>query len=85
MAISGAPDLVAGGRPAGQAWLDGYMRCYHQTCDAWDATWDLRGAAQDVDLFHAIGTKLATSRAWPEWRNGSEFRGIRAETASERK
>ncbi len=85
MAISGAPDLVNGGRTAGQAWLDGYMKCYHQTCDAWSADWDLRGAAQDVDLFQTIGTKLANSRLWPEWRNGSEFKSVRAETAGERK
>ena len=85
MAISGAPDLVTGGRTAGQAWLDGYMKCYHQTCDAWGADWDLRGAAQDVDLFKTIGTKLANSRTWPEWRDGSEFKSVRAETAGERK
>jgi Zn-dependent M28 family amino/carboxypeptidase len=85
MAISGAPDLVAGGRAGGQAWLDGYMRCYHQTCDAWEPTWDLRGAAQDVDLFRAIGAKLASGRAWPEWRDGSEFKGVRRETAGERR
>jgi Zn-dependent M28 family amino/carboxypeptidase len=84
MAISGAPDLVAGGRTAGQAWLDGYMKCYHQTCDAWDANWDLRGAGQDVNLFATIGGKLATSHVWPEWREGSEFKAIRAETAAER-
>ncbi len=85
MAISGAPDLVKGGRTAGQAWLDGYMKCYHQTCDAWGADWDLRGAAQDVDLFKTIGTKLANSRLWPEWRDGSEFKSVRAESAGERK
>ncbi len=85
MAISGASDLVAGGRPAGQAWLDGYMKCYHQTCDAWSKDWDLRGAAQDVALFQTIGTTLANGRAWPEWREGSEFKAIRAESAGERK
>ena len=85
MAISGASDLVTGGRPAGQAWLDGYMKCYHQTCDAWSADWDLRGAAQDVGLFQTIGTKLANSRLWPEWRNESEFKSVRAESAGERK
>lgn len=85
MAISGAPDLVVGGRAAGQAWLDGYMKCYHQTCDAWGADWDLRGAAQDVGLFQTIGTKLANSRLWPEWRDGSEFKSVRAESAGERK
>ncbi|GAA3256555.1 hypothetical protein GCM10020258_16160 [Sphingomonas yabuuchiae] len=85
MAISGAPDLVAGGRPAGQAWLDGYMRCYHQTCDAWDANWDLRGAAADVGLLYGIGRDLASSRDWPEWRAGSEFKAIRGESAAERR
>ncbi len=85
MAISGASDLVTGGRPAGQAWLDGYMKCYHQTCDAWSADWDLRGAAQDVGLFQTIGTKLANSRLWPKWRDDSEFKSVRAESAGERK
>ena len=85
MAISGASDLVTGGRPAGQAWLDGYMKCYHQTCDAWSKDWDLRGAAQDVALFQTIGTTLANGRAWPEWREGSELKAIRAESAGERK
>ncbi len=85
MAISGASDLVTGGRTAGQTWLDGYMKCYHQTCDAWSKDWDLRGAAQDVALFQTIGTTLANGRAWPEWREGSEFKAIRAESAGERK
>ena len=85
MAISGAPDLVAGGRTAGQAWLDGYMACYHQTCDRWDPSWNLAGAAQDVGLFLTIGRKLANSRQWPTWRPTSEFRAIREQTASVRK
>jgi Zn-dependent M28 family amino/carboxypeptidase len=85
MAISGAPDLVAGGRTAGQAWLDGYMRCYHQTCDAWSADWDLRGAAADVALVQRIGAGLANGAAWPGWRDGSEFKAVRAETAAQRR
>lgn len=80
MAISGAPDLVKGGRAAGQAWLDGYMKCYHQTCDRIDPSWNLSGAAQDVDLFYDIGHKLADSRIWPTWNAGSEFKAIRART-----
>ncbi len=85
MAISGAPDLVTGGRAAGQAWLDGYMRCYHQTCDAWDAGWDLRGAAADVDLVRTVTMRLATSRAWPDWKPGSEFAAVRAKSVGERR
>jgi hypothetical protein len=84
MAISGAPDLVDGGRAAGQRWLDGYMRCYHQTCDAWSADWNLAGAAADVDLLRRIGFDLANGTAWPQWNAGSEFRTIRTATAGAR-
>lgn len=84
MALSGAADMREGGRPAGEKWLADYMRCYHQTCDAWDANWDLRGAAQDVELFHTMATELANSRRWPQWRADSEFRAIRERSAKER-
>ncbi|MDB5695710.1 MAG: family metallo-hydrolase, partial [Sphingomonas bacterium] len=81
MAISGAPDLVTGGRAAGQAWLDGYMRCYHQTCDAWDPNWDWRGVVADVSAMREVGRGLAESREWPSWREGAEFRGVREASA----
>lgn len=80
MAISGAPDLVDGGRVAGQRWLDGYMACYHQTCDRWSPDLDFRGVADDVALAHVIGRDLANSDRWPEWRAGSEFATIRSES-----
>jgi Zn-dependent M28 family amino/carboxypeptidase len=84
MALSGAPDMREGGRAAGEKWLSDYMKCYHQTCDAWDAHWDLRGAAQDVELFHTIASDLANSRRWPQWRKDSEFRLIRERSNNER-
>ena len=85
MQLGGAPDLAEGGLPAGQAWLDAYMKCYHQPCDSWSADWDLRGAAADVDLFHAIGIRLADSRDWPSWRPGFEFEKIRGASKAARK
>ena len=84
MALSGAPDLREGGRAAGEKWLTDYMRCYHQTCDAWDANWDLRGAAQDAELFHIMASELANSRRWPQWRSDSEFHAIRERSREER-
>jgi Zn-dependent M28 family amino/carboxypeptidase len=85
MAISGGVDLVNGGRSAGDAWVNDYTaHCYHQTCDAWSSSWDLRGAAQDVDLFYRIGLDLGNSRRWPEWRATSEFKAIRDSSASAR-
>ncbi|MES2337237.1 MAG: M20/M25/M40 family metallo-hydrolase [Pseudomonadota bacterium] len=77
MQISGAPDLVAGGRAAGEAWLKDYMTCYHQTCDAWTPRLDFTGAAQDVELVRTIGGRLLNSGAWPVWKPGSEFKAVR--------
>ena len=85
MALAGAYDLVDGGRPAGERWLDDFTaRCYHQTCDAWAPTWNLQGAAQEAELFYAIGDRLANSRDWPQWRPTSEFAQVRAQSASGR-
>jgi Zn-dependent M28 family amino/carboxypeptidase len=86
MGLAGGSDLVAGGREAGERWVADYTgRCYHQTCDAWSADWDLRGAAQDVALFYAMGRDLAGSRRWPDWQEGSEFRSVRARSAAMRR
>lgn len=86
MGIAGASDLVAGGRPAGQAWVDAYTgKCYHQACDAWDQSWNLDGAVQDIELFYQIGDELARSTKWPSWKDGSEFKAIRDKSAASRK
>ncbi|MDH3645715.1 MAG: M28 family metallopeptidase [Gammaproteobacteria bacterium] len=78
MGIAGGADLVEGGREAGNQWIADYTgKCYHQTCDAWDPDWDLRGAAQDVALFHTIIHDLGNSTRWPQWKPGSEFKALR--------
>jgi Zn-dependent M28 family amino/carboxypeptidase len=85
MALGGGEDLVSGGRAAGDAWVADYTaHCYHQPCDAWSPTWDLRGAAQDVDLIYRIGRELGESRRWPEWRPTSEFKAIRDKSSTAR-
>jgi Zn-dependent M28 family amino/carboxypeptidase len=85
MALAGAYDMTNGGREAGEKWLSEFTaNCYHQTCDAWSPGWDLRGAAQEASLFHAIGLRLANSREWPQWSPTSEFRKVREESASAR-
>jgi Zn-dependent M28 family amino/carboxypeptidase len=86
MAIGGGQDLIKGGRSAGDAWVNEYTaNCYHQTCDAWSADWDLRGAAQDVDLFYRVGLELANSHRWPAWRASSEFKSIRDSSEAARR
>ncbi|HEX5238742.1 MAG TPA: M28 family metallopeptidase [Sphingomicrobium sp.] len=85
MALAGAYDMVDGGRPAGERWLDSFTTtCYHQTCDSWSPTWNLQGAAQEAELFYAIGDKLANSREWPQWNATSEFAKVRAQSAGAR-
>jgi len=86
MALAGAYDLQNGGRAAGEGWLDAFTaNCYHQTCDLWSPNWDLRGAAQEAELYYAIGARLANSREWPQWSAGSEFRRVREESANARR
>jgi Zn-dependent M28 family amino/carboxypeptidase len=85
MGIAGGADLIEGGRAAGDKWIADYTgNCYHQTCDAWSADWDLRGAVEDIELFHTILRDLGDSTRWPQWKKGSEFRAIRTETDDQR-
>ncbi|MFK7865622.1 MAG: M28 family metallopeptidase [Pseudohongiellaceae bacterium] len=85
MGIAGGADLVEGGRAAGDQWIADYTgNCYHQTCDAWSADWDLRGAAADVELFKTIVQDLGSSRRWPQWYDGSEFKALRDATNEQR-
>lgn len=78
MGIAGASDLVEGGLPAGQAWVDDYTgRCYHKACDAYGPDWKLAGAIDDIEAVRIIGTDLANSDIWPTWKKGSEFAGVK--------
>lgn len=85
MGIAGGSDLKDGGREAGDAWVKGYIdNRYHNQNDAWDADWDLRGAAQDVELFLDMTRVLANSAEWPELKPTSEFKGLRDASAASR-
>jgi len=85
MGIAGGADLVDGGRAAGDQWIADYVgNCYHKTCDAWDATWNLDGAIQDINVFEIIIRDLADSTRWPQWKSRSEFKAIRDESAASR-
>jgi Zn-dependent M28 family amino/carboxypeptidase len=85
MGIAGGSDLEEGGREAGEAWVKGYIdNRYHNQNDIWDADWDLRGAAQDVELFLDMTRELGNSTAWPELKATSEFKGLRDASAASR-
>jgi Zn-dependent M28 family amino/carboxypeptidase len=51
---------------------------YHKPADKYDAdTWDLEGIVEDARLAFYIGWKLANSDAFPNWKDGSEFKSTR--------
>ena len=84
--IDSGVDLVNGGTAAGEAADAAYRKDrYHQPADAYDATWNLAGIAQDVTVLHRLGLELSNSRDWPNYRQTSEFRPIRDATAAKRR
>jgi Zn-dependent M28 family amino/carboxypeptidase len=50
---------------------------YHKPSDEYSADWDLRGAAEDLQLLHEVGRRVADSDGWPQWLEGSEFKARR--------
>lgn len=82
----GGIDHFEKGKSYGQAQRANYVQvAYHKPADEFDPEWDLRGVQQDLWLFYWVGNELANSAVWPNWYAGNEFRGIRDETAAERK
>ena len=78
-------DLVNGGTARGEALSQEYnTKHYHQPSDEWHADWDWSGVAENAELLHQVGLRLANSREWPNWSADSEFRAARDATAAER-
>ena len=50
---------------------------YHQPSDEMLDSWDLGGMVQDLQLLFTVGYRLATSREFPNWREGTEFKALR--------
>lgn len=76
--VDGGEDLVAGGRPAGEALAAEYRaKRYHGPQDEYDPNWNWGGVMQDLQLFYRIGRSLAQSVSWPSWMPGDEFRATR--------
>ncbi|GAB4126945.1 MAG: M28 family metallopeptidase [Rhodothalassiaceae bacterium] len=70
-------------REHGKDWVrearETYIReHYHKPSDEYSPEWDLSGAIEDLELFRKIGERIADSDDWPEWKDGSEFKAIRA-------
>ena len=68
------------GKPAsyGQEKRDEWTtKFYHQATDEVQSWWDLSGAAEDGQLFFAMGYRVANADKFPEWKPGNEFKAIR--------
>ncbi len=50
---------------------------YHAPSDEVKPDWDLTGAADDAELFFAVGYRVANADKLPEWRPGNEFKAKR--------
>ena len=50
---------------------------YHTPKDVVTSDWDLRGTADDLKLFFAVGYRVAHADKMPEWKPGNEFRAKR--------
>ncbi|TPG61704.1 M28 family metallopeptidase [Hymenobacter nivis] len=86
----GVPSLYASGgfesRAQGKAYIADKRKAYttsmyHKPADQFDLAWDLAGVAQDAQLYFRVGQRLAAETTFPQWRAGSEFKGIREKAA----
>ena len=50
---------------------------YHKPSDEIKDDWDLSGGVEDLQLYFHVGLDVARADQWPEWKPGSEFRGVR--------
>lgn len=69
-------------REHGDAWgrqqqEDYVAQRYHKPSDQYDPSLDFRGSMQDIELFYAVGSRIASEDDWPDWNRGNEFRATR--------
>lgn len=50
---------------------------YHKPSDEFDPNWDLSGAVQDLRLLCRVGYELSMESAFPNWKEGTEFKAKR--------
>ena len=58
---------------------------YHKPSDKVRPDWNMAGAAEDLQLYLAVGYRVANAARLPEWKAGSEFKARRDEAMAERK
>ena len=53
---------------------------YHKPSDVIKPDWDLSGAGEDLQVFFAVGYRVAQADKYPEWKPGNEFRAVREQS-----
>jgi Zn-dependent M28 family amino/carboxypeptidase len=77
--VKSGVDDEARGPQWGEGEFEDYLaHRYRQSGDRYSENWDVRGAVEDLELYRAIGERLADSRRFPRWFPNSEFSGNRA-------
>jgi Zn-dependent M28 family amino/carboxypeptidase len=74
----GGVDFI--GQPAdyGKKVRDDYTEHrYHKPSDEVSDDWDLSGAREDLQVFFAVGYRVAQADKFPEWKPGNEFKAKR--------
>ncbi len=76
--LTTATDSIEHGKAWGdQRLVDYYAKDYHKPPDEYRSSWDLSGASQDAMLLYMIGAKLSSTRDFPNWNLGNEFKATR--------
>ena len=50
---------------------------YHKVSDEMKPFWDSTGSVQEITLLFRVGLAVADGDAWPQWKDGSEFKARR--------
>ena len=86
LAFRAGRDLKAGGVKAGQQIVKAYnVRCYHQPCDEFRASWTFAGTAQEALAAYRVGRMVADAAYWPAWLPGSAYAAARRSSEGERR
>ena len=86
LVVRPARTLKVGGVKAGQQIVEAYnVRCYHQPCDAFKASWTFAGTAQEALAAYRVGRMVADSENWPGWLPGSAYAAARQSSEGERR
>jgi Zn-dependent M28 family amino/carboxypeptidase len=74
----GGFDLREGGEEVGKKYGEDYVQNnYHAPSDEYDASWNMEGMTEMVEILYETGAALANSDDWPNWYEGNEFRALR--------